>query len=112
VLKIGFTDDHELNRFTNNNVLANNSYQWYDWKAYIKQADSAKNEYSIFYRERYDNLSDSTRLQSAAVAKHFGASYNWINNKYIKLNALGSYRSLEIRDSSLINQTPENNRCW
>ncbi|MGB0933076.1 MAG: hypothetical protein ACPGU5_02275, partial [Lishizhenia sp.] len=106
--KLGFVDDHELNKFISNELLTDNSYQWYDWKAYIKQGDSLANGFSLFYRERYDNKSDSLRLQSAAIAKHFGASYDWLSNRYFKLNLLGSYRTLSIRDSTLINQTPEN----
>jgi len=107
-IKVGFVDDHELNQFVTSDILFTNSYQWYDWKAYIKQGDSVANGFSLFYRERYDNKSDSLRLKSAAIAKHFGASYDWISNKFIKLNVLGSYRTLEIKDSTLINQTPEN----
>lgn len=108
LIKVGFTDDHELNQFVSNEILTDNSYQWYDWKVYVKQGDSIQNGFSLFYRERYDNKSDSLRLKSAAIAKHFGASYDWLSNKYFKLNVLGSYRTLAIRDSSLINQTPEN----
>lgn len=107
-LKVGFTDDHELNQFRQDTLLKTSSYQWYDWKAYIKQSDSTSNGFSVFYRERYDNKSDSVRLRSAAIAKHFGASYDWLSNKYIKLSALGSYRTLSIKDSTLINETPEN----
>lgn len=106
--KIGYTDDLERNEFRSNGILESNSYQWYDWQVFIGQADSAKNGYRVFYRERYDNKSDSIQLRSAAKATSVGASYNWVTNKYSKLNAMISYRSLQITDSNLIEATPEN----
>jgi len=107
--QIGFKDDHELNTFNQGDTLLTaNSYQWYDWQVYVKQIDSAKNGYRLFYRERYDRISDATQLSSAAVARSFGASYDWLNSSHSKLNTLVSYRSLDIVNETLMNQAPEN----
>lgn len=107
--KIGFKDDHELNTFNQgDSLLTRNSYQWYDWQIYAKQKDSATNGFQLFYRERYDRISDSSALAFAAVAKSFGAGYDWLSSPHSKLSALVSYRSLEIKNTSLINQIPEN----
>lgn len=108
IFKIGYIDDLERNEFQSNDLLKTNSYQWYDWQVFIGQADSSKNGYRIFYRERYDQKSDSITLRNAAKATSVGASYNWITNKNSKLNAMVSYRSLRIVDSNLIDATPEN----
>jgi hypothetical protein len=107
--RIGFKDDHELNQFNQGDtLLRTDSYQWYDWQVYLAETEDSENGFNIFYRERYDRRSDSSSLLSAARARSFGASYNWITNKASKLNALLSYRSLEIDDPNLINEDPEN----
>ena len=107
--KIGFKDDHELNSFVQGDSLLNtNSYQWYDWQIYLKELDTAENGFKVFYRERYDRRSDSSELVSAGRARSIGASYNWVTNKHSKLNALTSYRVLEIEDNNLMNEEPEN----
>ncbi|HIP32705.1 MAG TPA: hypothetical protein EYG86_08095, partial [Crocinitomicaceae bacterium] len=106
-IKIGYKDDHELNRF-NKGFLQTNSYQFYDYQIYVANSDSAKNEYRVFYRERYDKRSDSTRLIPIAKAKSIGGELRFKNWKNQKLNLIGSYRELAIIDSVLANQTPEN----
>ena len=108
-IKIGFKDDHELNRFVQgDSVLSTNSYQWYDWQVYVTQSDSSQNAFRVFYRERYDWKSDTSRLKGAAMGRSIGAEYNWITNKRSKLNTLFSYRSLEIKNKDLIDQQAEN----
>jgi len=108
-IKIGFEDDHELNQFTQaDTLLITDSYQWYDWKVYISNADSLENKFTVFYRERYDRKSDSLKLVDVAKGRSVGADYNWITNKSNSLTTMVSYRMLEIKDEKLIDQTPEN----
>lgn len=107
--KIGFKDDHELNKFGSPTIpLATNSYQFFDYQFYIANGDSVKNYYSVFYRERYDQISDSSRLSPAAKAKTFGGEVKITELKTQTINVLMSYRELTITNSELINQTPEN----
>ncbi|WP_146194153.1 hypothetical protein [Brumimicrobium oceani] len=108
-IKIGFEDDHELNQFElGDTLLRTNSYQWYDWKVFLANADTLQNKFTVFYRERYDWKSDSTRLKSAAKGRSVGADYNWVTNETSTLTTLVSYRTLEIKDEQLIDQQPEN----
>ncbi|RYM32413.1 hypothetical protein ERX46_14140 [Brumimicrobium glaciale] len=108
-IKIGFEDDHELNQFElGDTLLRTNSYQWYDWKVYLANADTLQNKFTVFYRERYDWKSDSSRLVNAAKGRSVGADYNWVTNKTSSLTTLMSYRMLEIKDEKLIDQQPEN----
>lgn len=104
--KIGYKDDHEMNRF-NDNFLKTNSYQFYDYQFYVANSDSVENEYRLFYRERYDKRSDSTRLIPIAKAKSMGGEIRFKKWKNQKLNLIGSYRELSIIDSVLANQLPE-----
>jgi len=106
-LKIGYKDDHELNRFKNE-ILKTNSYQFFDYQFYIANSSKVKNEYKLFYRERYDQLSDSTRLVNTAKARSIGGEVKITQWKNQSLNVLGTYRELRILDTLLLNIAPEN----
>ncbi len=105
--RIGYKDDHEMNRYRSD-ILNTNSYQFFDYQFYIANGDTSKNEYKLFYRERYDRLSDSTRLRGAAKATSVGGEVRFNGWKNQKLNIVASYRELKIRDSLLMTQAPEN----
>ncbi|MDX2362493.1 MAG: hypothetical protein QNK23_16920 [Crocinitomicaceae bacterium] len=105
--RFGYRDDHELNQFRND-FLQPQSYQFFDYQFYIANSDSIKNEYRIFYRERFDRRSDSTNLIPIARARSLGAELRFTEWKNQKLNFVASYRELKILDSVLANQTPEN----
>ncbi len=108
-IKIGFKDDHEVNKFAGTGIpLATNSYQFFDYQFYIANGDSIKNHYSIFYRERYDQISDSTRLAPAAKARTVGGEVKITELKNQTINILTSYRELKIINDDLITQAPEN----
>lgn len=108
-VKIGFADNHERNTFNQgDSLLRPNSYQWYEWEAFIMQSDSMKNQFKAFYKERYDWKSDSVRLMRAATARSIGISFEWITNKHSNLSTMVSYRKLTIQDNELLNQDPEN----
>jgi len=108
-IRVGYLDDHELNRFSGGMAtLEPSSYQFFDYQFYIANGDSLKNEFRLFYRERYDRISDSTSLVSAAVGKTAGGELRIKSWKDHTLNLVGGYRQLQIIDSTLINQKPEN----
>lgn len=108
-LKIGYIDDHELNRFNlSTGELNPTSYQFYDGQVYLANADSMKWNYKIFYRERYDRRSAGNSLIPVAKATSAGAEVVLSQWKDQKLTLMGSYRELRISDSTLIDQAPEN----
>jgi len=108
-IRIGYKDDHEMNRYTGGNAtLEPNSYQFFDYQFYIMNGDSATDQYKLFYRERYDWISDSAELRQAALARTAGGELKITRWKDHNLNLIGGYRTLEILDSSLIQQVPEN----
>ena len=105
--KVGFKDDHEMNTFRDS-ILRPASYQFFDYQFYLANSDSIKNRYQIFFRERYDQRSDSLQLIPIAKARSIGGEIAITQFKQQKLTVLGSYRELTILDSVLANQTPEN----
>ena len=105
---IGYKDDHEKNTFNDSlQIITKNSYQFFDYEAYIASSDTS-NTYKLYYRERYDQRADSTKLRQAAMARTLGGEVSLKKLKNQNLTLIGGYRSLGIMDSTLITQTPEN----
>lgn len=106
-IRIGYKDDHERNEFRSS-FLEDQSYEFFDYQFYIGSGDSIKNDYRIFYRERIDRKSDSTRLTQAAKARSFGGEVRFTEWDNQELTIITSYRELEVQQPDLINATPEN----
>ena len=107
--RIGFIDDQEKNQFKQGDtLLTSNSYSFFDYQGYIAFGDSAKSEWKVFYRERLDGRSDSTRLEQVAKAKTSGLNFTVKNWKNQRITVIANYRELAIKNPSLISQTPEN----
>lgn len=108
-IKVGYIDDHELNRFTGGQAqLETNSYQFFDYQFYLSNGDSIKNLYKVFYRERYDQRSDSLALIPVAKARTMGGEINLSEMRNQSLNIITSYRELRILNADLLDQAPEN----
>lgn len=107
-IKIGYKDDQEDNRFSTATLFNPSSYSFFDYQFFLANADSSKLNYNLFYRERYDQRSDSTRLTPVAKARTFGSELTLISQKNQRLNIILNYRELSISNSKLINQPPEN----
>ncbi|MES2800280.1 MAG: hypothetical protein V4638_09715 [Bacteroidota bacterium] len=109
ILRIGYKDDHELNTFSDQAVaLSKNSYQFFDYQFYLSNGDSVKTQFKLFYRERYDKISDSTVLRKAAKGQTAGAELKLTQFSNQTLNIITAYRKLSISDSTLIQLAPEN----
>lgn len=106
-IRVGFKDDHERNEFRSG-ILEAQSYEFFDYQFYIGSGDSVKNDFRIFYRERIDRKSDSTRLTQVAKARSFGGEVSFTEWKNQRLNIVTSYRQLEVEQPDLINALPEN----
>jgi hypothetical protein len=108
-LKIGYIDDHERNVFrSSTNVLTPLTYQFFDYQFYLSSGDSSKTFFKLFYRERYDQRADSSRLKPTAKAITAGGEIKLSELKNQRLNIIAAYRSLQVSDTILLVQTPEN----
>lgn len=108
-VRIGYKDDQEWNRFRQGDtLLATTSYSFFDYQGYVVFGDTASGEVRLSYRERLDGRSDSTRLQRAAKARTVSGEWTMKSWKNQRLLVVGNYRTLQILDSSLISQKPEN----
>ena len=107
-IRIGYIDDHELNRYTGGiTQLDPTSYQFFDYQFYLANGDSTSNQFKVFYRERFDRVSDSTELMPAAKARTTGGELSIRSWKDHRLNLVTGYRQLVVNDTLLILQKPE-----
>lgn len=107
---IGFQDEHERNlQFSRmkSDSLADTSYQFYDWRVFVKNGDSAKIEAEVFYRNRFDRKARNNALMSATNSDHIGFSAGLLNNTRNTLQCRLEYRSLVIQNDELTNQKPD-----
>lgn len=108
-VRIGYKDDQEHNTFQQgDSLLTTRSYSFFDYQGYISFGDTSKSELLLSYRERYDGRSDSLKLRSAAKARTIRAEWTQKTWKNQRLYVVANYRVLDIRDSTIINQAPEN----
>ena len=105
---IGFKDINENNKFYTFDTLNNNSYRFYDWKVYLANTDSVKNNIQFYYQERYDWFKNQLELQKATKAISPGFNVSLIENKDFKINYNLAYRSLQIIDTTLTSINAEN----
>lgn len=113
-IRIGLKDEFELNKFslTRKDSLLGNSYQFWEWQAFAQNADTTKNRYGITYKQRTDhavkNIVGVTSLNRSAFAESYGGYFELLQdpNHQLKINA--SYRRLQILDSLLTIQKPDN----
>ncbi len=107
---IGGQNQFEDNRFkaSGTDSLLAASYMWNDAKIYIKSPATWKNSYSLFYQRRDDMLPKLNELAYSSVGESFGLSGVLGKNPNSVLKGTITYRRLEIKDSDLSNQQPDN----
>jgi hypothetical protein len=110
----GLRDEFERNKFalTKKDSLLSNSYQFWEWEGYVQNSDTTKNRYGLNYKQRTDyavrNDSGSTSLNRSAFAESYGGFFHLIQNPNNQLRVNAAYRRLQILDSALTFQKPDN----
>lgn len=111
---IGLKDEFEQNKFAlrKKDSLLNNSYQFWEWQAYMQNSDTTKNRYGINYKQRTDyavkGIGAITTLNKSAIAESYGGYLDFIQNPNHQLRFNTAYRRLQIIDSALTLQKPDN----
>lgn len=113
-VRIGFKDEFEKNKFTllKKDSLLSNSYQFWEWQGYVQNSDTTKNRYGLFYKQRSDhavkNIFGATSLNRSAFAENYGGFFEAMQNPNSQLKVNVAYRKLQIVDSALTLQKPDN----
>ncbi|MCF8255909.1 MAG: hypothetical protein K9J06_00020 [Flavobacteriales bacterium] len=107
---IGGQNQFEDNRFraSGTDSLLATSYMWNDAKIYVKSPATWKNSYSLFYQRRDDMLPKLNELAYSSVGESFGLSGVLGKNPNSVLKGTITYRRLQIKDSELSDQPPDN----
>ncbi|HEX2616137.1 MAG TPA: hypothetical protein VHL57_01280, partial [Flavobacteriales bacterium] len=106
---LGVRDEHERNRFRNDTVAGYTfgSYQFYDWEAFVQNADSARTKFRLSGGQRYDQAFRAGALLPSTEATTYAASFDLARAKVRKLATTFTYRRLRVIDSTLTAQRPE-----
>jgi hypothetical protein len=111
-VNIGLKDEFEHNKFAlaKKDSLLGNSYQFWEWQAFVENSDSTKNHYGINYKERTDFVVDTANEKSlvkSATAKSYGGFLDLIKNQNNQLKLNAAYRILTV-DSKRTFIKPDN----
>lgn len=107
---VGGQNIFENNQFfaSGTDSLGATSYAWNDAKVYVRSPDGWKNTYSVFYQRRDDRLPKLGELAYSSVGESFGISGMLGKNPNSILKATVTYRRLDIKDTLLTTQKPDN----
>jgi len=107
-----YLDELEKNEFkyVPNDSLLRKSYQFWEWEGNITNADTTRNRFKVFYRERIDRFAYKNGLFEASAAQNIGFSTDISSIKDHPFKTTFTYRKLQIVDSILIPSIrPDNN---
>ena len=107
---IGTIGEDERNIFTQagTDSLRANSYMFNDWQAYIGGADSSVLSWKIYYRFRLDHLPTAGGLKASSLGHNTGVEIGWSTHPNHQVRVNIGYRNLQVLDSVLFTQTPDN----
>lgn len=107
-ITIGYRDEHELNRYRDTTgALTSTSYRFYDWEGYLQSPDTFRNKWRLGAGQRYDQLVKAGALAPSATATHCTAGLDLARDPRRRLAITFTYRRLEILDTMLTAQKPE-----
>ncbi len=98
VLRAGVEHQTENNRIFGEeaDTLSGISRQFSQWEFFVAQADTAVNQYRLFYRVREDGLPVGDGFESASHAKDYGIQYQYLRNPSQRAGIQLTYRELDI----------------
>ncbi len=107
--QIGVYGEREDNRRFNpdSDTLLNSSFYFDIFKAYLKSGESNEFSFGTEYTRRFDYAPDTTNFALATVADEINVYGLWGKYKHSKLRWNLTYRNLEIQDSLLTDQRPQ-----
>lgn len=106
----GLSDEHERNlyRADSTNALQIGSYQFHDWEAFVQSPDTFRNKWRLSGGQRRDRALRDGGLISTTLATAYAFNLDLARNPRNRLNTTLTYRQLEILDTTLTVQRPEN----
>jgi hypothetical protein len=108
-ITLGVRQEWEYNNFVKNETdsLIPVSFSFNAWEAYIRNSDSAVNEYHAFYKQRMDKKPLGNELMAATFAREVGAGTTLKKNPSSRLTLTGTYRNLEVKNEAITDAKAE-----
>jgi len=108
-INIGLREMQEQNRFSDiiGDTLLLNSFDFFEWEAFIQNGDTMKNKYELAYKQRTDYRAKNNKFNESTFAESIGLSVGLLKNIKHQLNTTITYRKLSISDSALALQKPD-----
>jgi len=109
-ITVGARSQYEENLFEKNNSDSLNagSFQFVEWEAYVQKQDTSKFFLELNYKERTDWLVKNYNLSEATFARNYGMNLQLLKNQNSQFKFNVTYRELEIKDSIITVQKPDN----
>lgn len=109
-ITVGYRDEHERNLFKppGTNDLSVGSYQFHEWEAFIQSPDTFKNKWRIAGGQRWDRALRDSALVESTRATSYSILMDLARDPRKRLSTTFTYRRLEVPDSTLTTQRPEN----
>lgn len=116
-ITVGGRNDWERNLFRNfpGDSLLPNSYEFFEWEAFLANPDSAKNKYMLSYNQRKDyslkpnpSAIGKGNLKESTLGESVSFTYAILKFENSKISGKSTYRKLTITDSTLTVQKPDN----
>jgi hypothetical protein len=106
----GFNEEQEINSFYSlpSDTLQSNSFMYYQWQAYVMNADTGKNKYRVDYTQRLDFAAKNNNFIPSTLAKSFGLTTELARKSNSRLTSLTTYRKLDILDATTTDKQSEN----
>ena len=107
---IGLKDEYERNLFRTDtsDVLITGSYEFHEWEAFVQSPDTFKNKWRIAGGQRWDRALRAGLLTESARATSYSFGLDLARDPRKRLSTTFTYRRLDIPDSTLTLQKPEN----
>jgi len=99
-VRLTYADEFEKNlfKYSFDKTLLPRAYQFWEWEASLSNADSSKNTYRLFYKERKDKLNYGNTLRDSTFAMNVGLQASVYSIKNNPFTVLITYRKLELRN--------------
>lgn len=106
---LGVREEQETNRFLERDAdtLLSNSFAFYEWEAFLQNADTSRNRFMLAYKQRTDRVARNDRFNDATNAEQATFSVELNGNPRSQLRTSVTYRTLHILDRSLTTQRPD-----